>query len=193
MAETTTIENISAGDARERVEQIYHTYLDCEYEVEYYGSIHARTVRYSRHFDFVIGLGAAISGGSGVIGAIQNSALGAWACGILTVATVILTAAKASYNWPAQVEMALYNLEFFRQMVRSYRLLVEDMRYAKRWETKFDQRHEKLRDDLTKRPKDTLPSLSDDERRAIQDGIKHRIQYKTWWKPGNDTETNAAG
>lgn len=169
------------GDAGVRVNQVYRTYLDCVYEQDYYWTIYQRTIRYAKRFDFIIALGAATTGASGVVGTIQQSTVGAWVCGILAIATIVLTAAKAAYDWPTQVETALKSSEFYRQMGAKYNALVADVQYLKRWAPDFEARLQPLADELKAREVAALPTLPDAKRREIQNAIKHRIRYKKWW------------
>jgi hypothetical protein len=179
-------------DVRSRVTNIYHRYLDAVYEVEYYRAVFDETIRYSKFFDFIMALGAAFSGGSGVVAAINKSETGAWVCGILATATVVLTAAKAAYNWPEQITQASTAIEFYSRLATGYYNLSEDVRYQRELTSEHAEMMKKLGEQASGAPKITLRSLPDVRRRAIQDSIKARIPFKEWWRPGNENTPTAS-
>ncbi len=166
---------------RERVEQIHHAYLDIIFKLMHYEVQHAHTTKYSRHFDFAIGLGAAGSGGSGL--GILADPLFAVPCAVITSVSVILAIAKNHYDWHGRVKTLLEMIQFYQPLATEYEYLVHDMNHARKWEQEFDKTHRRLRETLRHAPNNPYPHLKEDELRAIQNRVKHRIPYSKWWKP----------
>jgi hypothetical protein len=164
-----------------RVKQIHYAYLDSVYEEDYYKAVHSEAVSYGKHFDFLIGLGGALSGGSG-LGILADSRI-AWICGIITACSLVLTVAKSNYDWPKKVEGAVKNIDFHSKMARSYLNLIEDMNYQRQWTDRFNEQYENLRAQRANAPAQLLPLLGIGARRDIQNQIKDRINFKQWWIP----------
>lgn len=170
-----------AASRRERVRQIHHAYLDALYATEYFKAVHARTTRYARHFDFAIGLGAAVSGGSG-LGILGDPAF-AWACGVFTTVSFILTVAKAAYDWPGKLKSAAEMVEAYGRLSGRLLALVQDMNYRRSWQDEFDAAFVKLRDEEASFSADIYPPLPATVQAEIQAGIKRRVKYNEWWTP----------
>src|ERR1700761_1591719 len=119
----------SAGDESVRVNQIYRASLDSVYSVEFYSTLQVTTLRWVRWLDFVIGLAAAIAGGSG-LGILKDPRL-AWLCGCVTAASIILTVAKGVWNWPHRIQTISDRMKSYGALSARYKTVVEDIQYKK--------------------------------------------------------------
>ena len=166
--------NISA-----RVKQIHHTYLDVEYQLDYYGYVRDRTTRYARHLDFAIGLGAVGSGGSGL--GILGDPMFAWLCGVLTSVSVIVAIAKSNYDWHGRIAKCTELMEFFRNIATQYKYLIDDLNYYQDLHSDLEAQHLKLRNDYLNSPPDPYPKLKEKEKELVQDMTLRRIDRRAWW------------
>ncbi|OJX70439.1 hypothetical protein [Magnetospirillum sp. 64-120] len=169
------------GKDRKRVEQIYTTYLDAVYATDYFSEVHRATMTYGRFFDFAIGLGAAISGGSG-LGILAHPSF-AWLCAVITTLSIILTVAKSSYDWPGKMKMAAEMTEKYGTLSGKYQMLIEDINYVEQYSEKFEKIFQKLREEQALISTIPSPVLGEEKQREIQAAIKKRIPYKDWWRP----------
>lgn len=174
-------ESGQAGKNRRRVEQIYAAYLDALYAADYFSEVHRSTTAYGRLFDFAIGLGAAISGGSG-LGILANPNF-AWVCGTITTVSIILTAAKSAYDWPGKLKLAAQMTEKYGSLSGKYQMLIDDINYSEEFTDKFEQTFQKLRDEEASISSAPFPPLDQDKQRELQAAIKNRIHYQNWWRP----------
>jgi len=168
-------------DSRGRVEQLYRSYLKCVYSTDYFKAVHHATSRFGTLFDFAIGLGAAVSGGSG-LGILADPRF-AWACGIITTVSIILTVAKTTYDWPGKLKFASDMVEKFGRLSGKYEILIDEIRYRRVFNQQYDETYRKLRDEEVTFSPALFPPMSIEKQREIQNAIKQRIDYKSWWRP----------
>lgn len=127
---------------REFIEQVYINYLDSLYEVDYYREYRLSVVWYSQYLDFFIGLGAAISGGAGVVGVFDGNIYFGYACGSVAVLSVILSAAKQAFDWPAKINFASERMQLFAVISAKYKILVDRIQIARSVSLDSFQRHD---------------------------------------------------
>lgn len=164
----------------EVVNQAYRECLDALYERDYYQELYNRTIRYARIFDYSIGLGSAMSGGTGL--GILADAKFAWVCAVLTTVSVLLSIAKGIWDWPGKTKFALERVQFYGGVYSGYRYLIDDVNVAKQWNADFAKRRNDLRQNSTASTPDPYSQLSENARRSIQDAIKKRVSYTNWWE-----------
>jgi hypothetical protein len=164
-----------------RVRQAYSAYLDSLYHGEYYKTMNSDVTTYARHFDFVIGLSAALSGGSGL--GILGSPWMAVPCSLLTGASVVLTVAKQSYDWPAKSNFAAEMLEKNGRVAGKLKRLVEDIQATRKWTPEFEKQFSELRSEIDNMPQNKFPQLKLATRERLQDDIVRRETPKECWKP----------
>ena len=169
-----------AATNTEVVNQAYRECLSAVYERDYYQALHNRTIQYARVYDYSIGLGSAVSGGSG-LGILADPKF-AWLCGIVTTVSVLLSIAKGVWDWPGKTKFALERVQFYDRLYSGYRRLVDDINAAKQWNADFAKRRNDLRDGSPPSTPDPYPQLSEGARRIIQDSIKKRMNYTSWWQ-----------
>lgn len=162
------------------VNQTYREFLDVLYNRDYYKALYNRTIRYSRIFDYAIGLGSAMSGGTG-LGILADPSF-AWICGPVTTISVLLSIAKGIWDWPGKTKFALERVQFYELACANYRSLVDDVNAAGQWNTDFANRRNEHRKNSSPATPDPYPQLSTNVQRSIQDAIKNRIKYKSWWE-----------
>ena len=168
-----------ANDSIVRINQVYRTYLNTVYDIDYTLERHNSLASRSKHIDFLIGIGAAASGGSGL--SILASPDFAWLCIPLTTISTVGAIAKGSYDWPGRLQKYIETIQFIAPINHGLKLLTEDIQASKNWKNEFEVAFEKLRNDLAKKPIDMTKDLPLQVRRKIQDAIKHRLIYTTWW------------
>jgi hypothetical protein len=161
------------------VNQMYRECLTSLFERDYYQELYNQTIKYSRYFDYSIGLGSAMSGGTG-LGILANPNL-AWLCGVVTTASVLLSIAKGIWDWPGKTKFALERIQFYEKLYFGYKALVDDVNVAMAWNTNFDQTRNTLRSSSVPPTPDPYPQFSLTAKQAIQNAIKKRITYTTWW------------
>lgn len=181
VAERSYAKQSAGSSTKERVAQIHVHCLNSVYATDYFKEVGRRVTRYAPHFDFAIGLGAALAGGSG-LGILSNPNF-AWLCGILTTASVILTVAKSSYNWPTRLNFASEMTEKYGRLSGKYLLLIDEMNYAKSFNDGFDKTYVALRNEELQFSPENYPDLSIDTQQKIQAAIKRRVPYPNWWTP----------
>ncbi len=165
-----------------RVDQIYGAYLTAVFRNDYYRRVHEVTRSYASHMDFAIGLGTAGSGGSGL--GILASPNFAWLCAVLTTGSTVLAIAKATYNWPDCLQKAIELENYYNKIASEYKILVDDLQAYRAWRQEFETKHKDLREKSEKPPiVFTYRNLSTKRQREIQNSIKERIPYHSWWKP----------
>jgi hypothetical protein len=164
-----------------RAGQVIQDYLTTEFLREYYRDRHGKTTRYAKHFDFLIALGSAGSGGSGL--GILGDPRFAWLCGIVTTVSFILSAAKSQYDWQGRVQNSLKMEEFYGPISTKYKHIIDDMNVARAWNEDFEQRYLTLREEAEHSPQDPYPSYPDKALRVIQNRVKAQIPYERWWTP----------
>lgn len=162
----------------EALNQTYRECLDALYDRDYYRELYDRTIRYAKAFDYSIGLGSAMSGGTG-LGILADPKF-AWLCGIVTTVSVLLSIAKGVWDWPGKTKFALDRVQFFDERYSDYRQLVDDVNATKQWNADFADRRNSLRQHRPATP-DPYPQLSEKARRSIQNSIRKRVNYGTWW------------
>jgi hypothetical protein len=180
---TTEVAHATAEVADANTEVVNQTYREClnaVYERDYYQALHSRTIQYARVYDYSIGLGSAVSGGSG-LGILADPKF-AWLCGIVTTVSVLLSIAKGVWDWPGKTKFALERVQFYDRLYSGYRRLVDDINAAKQWNADFAKRRNDLRDGSTPGTPDPYPQLRESVRRIIQDSIKKRMNYTSWWQ-----------
>jgi hypothetical protein len=163
----------------EIVNQVYRECLDARYERDYYQELYDRTIRYSRVYDYSIGLGSAGSGGTG-LGILADPKF-AFVCGTVTTISVLLSIAKGIWDWPGKTKFALDRVQFYDGLAAGYEDLVDDLNAAKEWKPEFASRRAELRKNSRPGSPDPYPKLSEGVRRRIQNAIKQQVSYSTWW------------
>jgi hypothetical protein len=125
---------------------------------------------------------AALGGGSGI--SVQSHSFMIWPCAALTGISTILSLAKVAYSWNDRLKKSSELTQYYDQLAADYQALVDDMNDKKTWDAEFENKHFELRAKYNKPPTD-YPYLqgSEEELKAIQNGIKQRVNYKLWWKP----------
>jgi hypothetical protein len=159
--------------------QMYRECLGALFERDYFHELYNRTIKYSRFFDYSIGLGSALSGGTG-LGILANPSL-AWLCGVVTTVSVLLSIAKGIWDWPGKTKFALDRVQFYEKLYFGYKTLVDDVNVAMAWNADFDKTRNALRANSVPTPPDPYPELAVATKRAIQDAIKNRTGYTKWW------------
>jgi|SRR3954451_18602163 hypothetical protein len=176
---TTSIVRPSPG-AVATVNQMYREYLNAQFQKGYYQELYGRTIKYSRVFDYSIGLGSAMSGGSGL--GILASPNFAWICAGMTTVSVLLSIAKGVWDWPAKSKFGLDRVQFYDNLCAGYRSLVDDVNAQQDWTDEFARRRNGLRANSTPGAPDPYPQLSEKTKRSVQNGVKARIPYQSWWE-----------
>jgi hypothetical protein len=164
-----------------RVRQFYANYLDSIYYIDYYREMNNKISEYTKHMDFLIALGGALSGGSGL--GILASQWMAIPCGIVTGASIILSAAEKSYDWPGKSKKVFDYMQKYSVLYTEYRNLFEDVQASRLWNSEFERRFLASRERLDDIPLDEFPSLNLSIRERIQQEIEVRENPKSWWKP----------
>ena len=162
------------------VNQTYRECLKVLFQRDYYQAFYDRTIKYSRAFDYSIGLGSAMSGGTG-LGILADPRF-AWVCGIMTTVSVLLSIAKGVWDWPGQLKFGLDRVQFYSGLHARYESLVDDINVACQWTNDFEKRRNELRSESGLSVADPYPQLDMAAKRAIQDAIKARVPYTTWWE-----------
>ena len=167
------------AETKARVAQIHDAYCDAEFHVEYYTEYRDRTVRYSKHFDFVIGLGALGGGGSGL--GILGEPMFAIPCGILTSVSVVSSIAKSNYDWQGKVSKSQELIDFFSTVATQYRYLVDDLNYRRTLDDAAIASFFKLRAELLKAPSNPYPKMNDGSISEIRSRVEARMARDQWW------------
>ncbi|WP_020591594.1 hypothetical protein [Kiloniella laminariae] len=162
-----------------RINQVYRAYLNSLYEIDYHHECHDRLASRSQHIDFLIALGAASSGGTGL--GILASPDFAWLCAILTTISTIGAVAKGIYDWSGRLKKSIEQVEFHTPVKHGLANLIEDIKASQAWSGDFEARYTKLRDELALVPVNSGNGLSVEIQRQIQNRIKDRLQYRNWW------------
>ena len=162
------------------VNQLYRERLGLLYERDYYLELYKRTIRYARVFDYSIGLGSAMSGGTG-LGILADPKF-AWICGIITTISILLSIAKGIWDWPGKTKFALDRIQFYDAAHSGYKSLTDDVNAAQQWNADFASRRNTLRQSSAPTTPDPYPQLSLKKKRSIQNAIKERVSYNTWWE-----------
>ncbi|WP_431284653.1 hypothetical protein ACQW02_07550 [Humitalea sp. 24SJ18S-53] len=174
-------DKVVAFDAVVRVRQFYSAYLDSIYYVEYYRMMNSKVADYARHLDFLIALGAALGGGAGL--GILASPWMALPCGIITGASLVVSAAKQSYNWPEKSKFCSDMMTRYSAIAAQARRLCEDLQAARSWSPEFEAAFQAIRKQLDEIPVDQYPEMDVTLRRKIQADIVTREAPQAWWKP----------
>jgi hypothetical protein len=164
----------------EVVTQAYRECLDALFNRDYYQELYNRTIRYARIFDYSIGLGSAMSGGTG-LGILADPKF-AWVCGIVTTVSVLLSIAKGIWDWPGKTKFTLERVQFYNGIYLGYRHLIDDINAAKQWNDDFAKRRNDLRQNSMPTTPDPFPQLSKNAQRSIQNSIKEQVNYTKWWE-----------
>jgi hypothetical protein len=164
-----------------RVKQAYDTYLDSLYDIECYKRVYNDTEKYGRHFEFVIALSGALSGGSG-LGILASSWM-AIPCSILTAIALILSVAKQTYAWPKRASFAVDMIERNGRIAGKLKDLVQDIQAFQNWNAEFQKRFDAVRSEINTLPAYIGPELNVQIRSSIQDEIINSERPEMWWKP----------
>ena len=162
-----------------RINQVYRGYLNTIFAMDCYHERHVRLAERSKHLDFLIAAGTAMTGGSGL--GILAAPEFAWACGSLTVISTLGGIVKSSYGWAGRLQIYHERLKILAPISLRYKSLIEDIQASESWNSGFESRYAKLRDDLKAMPVDAFKELPIKTKREIQNAIKDRESYKTWW------------
>jgi hypothetical protein len=172
---------MSVDEAQKRVEQLYRCYLNALYATGYFRQVHLNTTRYAQHFDFSIGVGTAVSGGSG-LSILADQRL-AWLCAALTSTSVILSVAKANYNWAEKVKYTSDLTEKYGRLAGKYEILIDEINSKCKYDEKMDESFSLLRKEELDFSPQIFPDLNLEKQKEIQNRIKSSIDYKNWWRP----------
>ena len=167
-------------EVSERINQLYRAYLLTSFEEEYYRERHSTSLETSNHFDLIVGLGAALSGGSG-LGILANPAF-AWVCGTLTSASVLAAVVKQSYRLDEKARASLERVALYGGARIEYLSLVQDVQAKKQWNEEFETRFSEMRSRFAKYSPFPYSHWDEERLRAIQNKIKNREDYEKWWK-----------
>ena len=107
----------------------------------------------------------------------------AWLCGFITTASIVLTVAKTTFDWPGRLKYATEMVEKYGRISGKYQLLIEDLNYRQVFNAELDDAFKKLREEELDFARDDYPKLKVELQEAIQDAIRKRINYGKWWKP----------
>jgi hypothetical protein len=176
-----TSDRVAGLDPGVRVKQFYKAYLDSMYYIDYYRLVNKGVTDYAKHLDFLIALGAALGGGSGL--GILASPWMAVPCGIITSASVVLSAAKQSYNWPEKSRFCSDMMQKYSVIYSQCRRVFEDVQATTIWDTKCEEVFLEIRKKKDELPVDLLPELDISVRRKIQNEIVVREEPQKWWMP----------
>lgn len=165
---------------RTALNQTYREFLNASFQRNYYQTLYSRTIRYAKSFDYLIGLGSAASGGTG-LGILANPSF-AWVCGPITTISVFLSVAKGVWDWAGKSKFSLDRVQFYDKLSSDYRSLIDDVNAAQEWNTNFSQKRDALRQNSNPGTPDPYPQLSDKVKRKIQVGVKAQIPYRQWWE-----------
>jgi hypothetical protein len=161
------------------VNQMYKECLVIAFRREYYQELYNRTIKYSKVFDYSIGLGSAASGGTG-LGILADPRFG-WVCALMTTVSVFLSVAKGVWDWSGKSKFALDRAHFYGKLYADYKALVDDVDAARQWSQSFAERRNALRSASTPEAPDPYPELSEKVKRKVQERVKTRIDYRRWW------------
>lgn len=161
-----------------RINQIYRAYLDRRFDLEHYICIQRETLQWARYWDFIIGFAAAISGGSG-LGILADKKF-AYLCALITTAAIILTVAKAVWDWPGKLKAINDRIVALSELAGRYKILVDDLQYRQALLPELNATFDKIRADDVKVIQDGF-ALSIKKQRDIQDRLKAQVKYKEWW------------
>jgi hypothetical protein len=180
-----------AGDIQTatRVNQVYREYLTILFRQKYYNELYGRTVWWSKILDYLISVGSAASGGTG-LGILATPAF-AWACGPLTTISFFLGIAKANWGWADKSKFALDRVAFYDKLSGGYQSLVDDIDAARAWTEDFSNTRNALRQNATPSQPDPYRELRDKVKAKVQDSVQHQVQYKQWWEWKGE-ETNGS-
>lgn len=167
----------------ELTKQIYRAYLDSLYEVDYYRQVRLGVTSYSQYYDFIIALGTALSGGTGVVGILNESQPMAYVCGAVTLASIVLTAAKQAFDWPGKINFASEMLQRHAALAARYKIIVDRMQATHALTKDIIEGHNKLLADQASLPVDNYEALPIEKRKKLQAAIQQREAPQTWWKP----------
>lgn len=165
---------------RAALNQTYRECLKARFNRNYYQFLYNRTIRYAKSFDYLIGLGSAASGGTG-LGILATPSF-AWVCGPITTISVLLSVAKGVWDWAGKAKFSLDRMQFYDKLSTDYQSLVDDVDAAQQWTADFAQRRDALRENSNPGTPDPYPELSEKLRRTIQSQVKTQISYKQWWE-----------
>ncbi|UXN65410.1 hypothetical protein N8E89_07085 [Phyllobacterium sp. A18/5-2] len=167
----------------ELTKQIYRSYLDSLYEVDYYHAAIVGVASYSQYYDFVIALGTALSGGTGIIGILSESQPMAYVCGAVTLASIVLTAAKQAFDWPSKINFASERMQEHAVLAARYKIIVDRIQATHALTKQTVQAHHELLDEQASLPVAKFKPLPLKKRRELQAAIQQREAPQTWWKP----------
>lgn len=168
------------ADLQARVAQIHDAYSETQFHVEYYTEFRDRTARYSRHFDFAIGLGALGGGGSG-LGILSEPAF-AFPCALLTSVSVISSIAKSNYDWQGKISKSQELIDFFSGIAIQYRHLIDDLNYRQSMDDSSVAVFLKLRAEVLKAPNNPYPKMKENVVSDIQNRVNEGVDKENWWR-----------
>jgi hypothetical protein len=181
----------TTSNEKTKVNRLYTTYLGSLYAVEYYRCVNQRNFRYSRHFEFAIALGTALSGGSG-LGVFSYPQL-AWVCSVFASISLILTAAKAAYDWPGRIKKVSELIEKFSKTGAKVGLLVEEVDLDQKWSKAVDERYRAILQEESEIIEGEREKLPEDVERRIQNDIRTRSRCESWWNwAGRNTKATSS-
>lgn len=172
----------AVGQDSDRIKNIYAAYLTSIFRRDYYKSLRESVQKTCSHMDFAVGLGAATGGGTG-LGILADPRF-AWLCAGITTASTVLAVAKPAYHWAERLQHSIELEKYFDGVVSEYKSLVEEIQAARNVTEAVFARHVELQKRSDHPPTQyQYRDLSHDKQREIQNRIKSRVPYKSWWLP----------
>lgn len=103
-------------------------------------------------------------------------------CGVITVAALVVTAAKKAYDWPGQNSFAVDMIDRNGKLAGKLKSLIDDIWVVRDWTDEFEKTYGVLRTEISGLPEDSSPRLKDSIRNNIQTAIIERENPASWWK-----------
>lgn len=166
-------------NSKVRANQLYRRYLNSRYDEEYYKLHHGEIIRKTKVFDFWIGLGTFVTGGTG-LGILADPAF-AYVCGVLTTASVIASVYKHSMRLDQEAKDCLERMAFFATQRANWERLVEDLQSERDWSTDIETRYQKVVASSTGMPPFAHSLMKLEKQRELQDQIKAKVNYEKFW------------
>lgn len=107
----------------------------------------------------------------------------AYVCGAITLASIVLTAAKQAFDWPSRINFASEMMQQHAALAARYKIIWEQLQVAHALTARVVQAHFELRHKQASLPANGFRPLPIEKRRQIQAAIQHREAPNTWWLP----------
>jgi hypothetical protein len=171
----------AAIDVAARVGQVKVDCLKAIYSRDYYKKFLDIYTSRIEYIDLCLAISTGLTGVSGL--AILKEPNFGWVCGAITAISLALSGIKKHYKMLEKVGYAYERLQFFEVHSHEMMMFVNDLNAGRAWTKAAEDRYKRIlsKRDLTKA--DKYPDLPLKVRREIQDAIKARLNYKSWWSP----------